>query len=67
MSHNIRTYKGVRPQLGERVMIDSTSVVIGNVVLADDVGVWPWWLSVEMLTTSPSVNGLTSRTAACCI
>ncbi|HBT31189.1 gamma carbonic anhydrase family protein [Erwinia persicina] len=41
MSHNIRTYKGVRPQLGERVMIDSTSVVIGNVVLADDVGVWP--------------------------
>lgn len=41
MSHNIRTYKGVRPQLGERVMIDSTSVVIGNVVLADDIGVWP--------------------------
>ena len=41
MSHNIRTYKGVRPQLGERVMIDSTSVVIGNVVLADDVGIWP--------------------------
>ncbi|AUX71347.1 gamma carbonic anhydrase family protein [Erwinia pyrifoliae] len=41
MSHNIRAYKGVRPQLGNRVMIDPTSVVIGNVTLADDVGIWP--------------------------
>ncbi|CCP04625.1 Carnitine operon protein caiE [Erwinia amylovora Ea644] len=41
MSHNIRAYKGVRPQLGNRVMIDPTSVVIGNVALADDVGIWP--------------------------
>lgn len=41
MSHNIRTYKGVAPQLGNRVMIDSSSVVIGDVVLADDVGIWP--------------------------
>ena len=41
MVHNVRAYKGVRPQLGERVMIDATSVVIGNVSLADDVGVWP--------------------------
>ncbi len=38
MVHNVRAYKGVRPQLGERVMIDATSVVIGNVSLADDVG-----------------------------
>lgn len=41
MVHNVRAYKGVRPQLGERVMIDATSVVIGNVSLADDVGIWP--------------------------
>ncbi|WP_336804077.1 gamma carbonic anhydrase family protein [Erwinia aphidicola] len=41
MVHNVRAYKGVRPQLGERVMIDATSVVIGNVSLANDVGVWP--------------------------
>lgn len=41
MNHNIRAYKGVRPQLGERVMIDTTSVVIGDVVLADDVSIWP--------------------------
>lgn len=41
MGHNVRAYKGVRPQLGERVMIDTTSVVIGDVSLADDVGIWP--------------------------
>lgn len=41
MVHNVRAYKGVRPQLGERVMIDATSVVIGNVSLSDDVGIWP--------------------------
>ncbi|MFG1174933.1 gamma carbonic anhydrase family protein [Erwiniaceae bacterium CAU 1747] len=41
MSHNIRRYKGVCPQLGERVMIDPTSVIIGNVVMGDDVGIWP--------------------------
>lgn len=41
MSHNVRAYKGVSPQLGERVMIDPTSVIIGNVVMGDDVGIWP--------------------------
>lgn len=41
MSQHIRAYKGVRPQLGSRVMIDPTSVVIGDVTLADDVGIWP--------------------------
>lgn len=41
MSHSVRTYKGVSPRLGSRVMIDPTSVVIGDVTLADDVGVWP--------------------------
>lgn len=41
MSQSLRTYKGVNPQLGERVMIDPTSVIIGNVVMGDDVGIWP--------------------------
>lgn len=41
MNHNIRAYKGIHPQLGERVMVDTTSVVIGDVVLADDVSIWP--------------------------
>ena len=41
MSHSIRSYKGIRPTLGQRVMIDPASVVIGNVELGDDVGIWP--------------------------
>ncbi|MFK3663434.1 MULTISPECIES: gamma carbonic anhydrase family protein [Enterobacterales] len=41
MSANIRPYQSLRPTLGECVMIDSTSVVIGDVRLADDVGIWP--------------------------
>lgn len=40
-SKAIRAYKGVLPQLGDRVYIDEASVVIGDVVLGDDVSVWP--------------------------
>jgi len=38
---NLRSYLGVRPMLGERVMIDPMAVVIGKVTLGDDVSVWP--------------------------
>lgn len=41
MSNRLRAYKGVRPELGERVMIDPTSIVVGNVVLDEDVSIWP--------------------------
>lgn len=41
MNRNIRSYKGSFPRAGENVMIDSSSVVIGDVSLADDVGIWP--------------------------
>ncbi|MFO7788112.1 MAG: gamma carbonic anhydrase family protein [Halospina sp.] len=37
----IRSHKGDHPQLGERVWIDPTATVIGNVVLGDDCSVWP--------------------------
>lgn len=37
----IRSWKGVEPQLGERVYIDPASVVLGDVVLGDDCSVWP--------------------------
>ncbi|WNO09175.1 gamma carbonic anhydrase family protein [Teredinibacter sp. KSP-S5-2] len=40
-SKAIRAYKGVQPQLGDRVYIDEAGVVIGDVVLGDDVSVWP--------------------------
>ena len=38
---NIRSYDGVMPSLGERVMIDPSAVVLGDLVLGDDVSVWP--------------------------
>jgi Carbonic anhydrases/acetyltransferases, isoleucine patch superfamily len=41
MSSTLRSYKSLHPALGQRVMIDPTSVVIGDVRLADDVGIWP--------------------------
>lgn len=37
----IRSYKGIIPQLGERVYIDSSAVVVGDITLGDDASVWP--------------------------
>ena len=41
MSEVLRPYRDLFPQIGQRVMIDDSSVVIGDVRLADDVGIWP--------------------------
>lgn len=41
MSVALRPYKNHFPQTGDRVMIDSSSVVVGDVQLADDVSIWP--------------------------
>ncbi|MCA9230295.1 MAG: gamma carbonic anhydrase family protein [Planctomycetales bacterium] len=41
MNPHLRSYKGMMPQLGERVYIDPDATVIGDVVLGDDVSVWP--------------------------
>ncbi|WP_058914324.1 gamma carbonic anhydrase family protein [Entomohabitans teleogrylli] len=41
MSEVIRPYKTLYPSIGQHVMIDPSSVVIGDVRLADDVSVWP--------------------------
>ena len=36
-----RSYQGARPSLGARVYVDPAATVIGDVVLGDDVSVWP--------------------------
>lgn len=41
MSAKLRSYKGLSPDLGQRVMIDPSSVVVGDVRIADDVSIWP--------------------------
>ncbi len=45
MNHNkadsLRTHHGVSPVLGERVFIDTSAALIGDVLLGDDCSVWP--------------------------
>lgn len=38
---NVRDALSITPKLGQRVMIDPTAVVMGDVHLGDDVSVWP--------------------------
>ncbi len=38
---NLRAYRQQRPQLGNRVYVDPSACVIGQVDLGEDVGIWP--------------------------
>lgn len=38
---SIRSYKGTIPQIGERVYIDSSSVLVGDIKIGDDSSIWP--------------------------
>jgi carbonic anhydrase/acetyltransferase-like protein (isoleucine patch superfamily) len=38
---NIRSFQSITPQLGERVYVDEAASVIGDVVLGNDVSIWP--------------------------
>ena len=38
---HIRPYKGILPTLGARSYVDPAATVIGDVVLGDDVSIWP--------------------------
>ena len=40
-SSSLRSFGATAPRLGKRVLIDPTAVVLGDVVLGDDVSVWP--------------------------
>ncbi|MDD1783984.1 gamma carbonic anhydrase family protein [Enterovibrio sp. ZSDZ35] len=41
MSSVLRSYKGIYPEVGERVYIDPTSVLVGDITLGNDVSIWP--------------------------
>lgn len=41
MNKPLRPYLGIYPSIGSRVFIDPSSVVIGDVRLAEDVSIWP--------------------------
>lgn len=38
---SIRSYKGITPVIGARCYIDSSSVIVGDICLGDDVSIWP--------------------------
>jgi len=38
---HLRTYRGILPTLGERAYVDPAATCIGDVVLGDDVSLWP--------------------------
>jgi len=38
---SLRSFRGYSPSIGQRVLIDPSAVVLGQVVLEDDVSVWP--------------------------
>ncbi len=38
---SLRDFQGLKPSIGERVLIDPSAVVLGDVTLGDDVSVWP--------------------------
>ena len=37
----IRSYQGMTPVLGERVFVDPSAVVLGDVAIGDDCSIWP--------------------------
>lgn len=37
----LRSFKGITPTLGARTYVDPAATVIGDVVLGDDVSIWP--------------------------
>ena len=41
MPQVLRHYKNTFPSFGQRVMVDPSSVIIGDVRVADDVSIWP--------------------------
>lgn len=41
MDRRLRSYKGKRPMLGERVYVDPCATLVGDIHLGDDVGIWP--------------------------
>jgi len=38
---SLRSYKGITPSIGERVYIDSSSVLVGDITIGDDSSIWP--------------------------
>lgn len=40
-NNKLRSYNNITPKLGAQVYIDPSSVLVGDISLADDVSIWP--------------------------
>ncbi|MBU2897641.1 gamma carbonic anhydrase family protein [Vibrio hepatarius] len=38
----LRSYKGISPQLGQRVYVDGSSVLVGDIRIGNDSSIWPF-------------------------
>ncbi|MGD8173442.1 gamma carbonic anhydrase family protein [Vibrio sp. TRT 21S02] len=38
---SLRSYKGIQPQIGQRVYIDSSAMLVGDIKIGDDSSIWP--------------------------
>jgi carbonic anhydrase/acetyltransferase-like protein (isoleucine patch superfamily) len=38
---NIRSFQGITPTLGDKVFVDPSAVVLGDVTIGDDTSIWP--------------------------
>ena len=50
---DIRSYHEYEPVIGERVYLDPSSVIVGNITIGDDSSVWP------MVSARGDVNSMT--------
>lgn len=39
--NNVRSFQGMRPDIGARCWVDPTAVIIGDVAIGDESSVWP--------------------------
>ncbi len=56
---SLRDYLDHRPRLGKQVFIDPTALVIGRVILGDDVSIWPMTVvrgDVNLITIGARTN-----------
>ncbi|HCH69529.1 MAG TPA: gamma carbonic anhydrase family protein [Colwellia sp.] len=40
-ANNLRSFQGITPAFGDRIYIDQSAVIVGDITLADDVSIWP--------------------------
>ncbi|WDD99142.1 gamma carbonic anhydrase family protein [Thalassomonas actiniarum] len=39
--YKLRSYQGISPKVGEKVYIDQSAVLVGDITIGDEVSIWP--------------------------